>query len=463
MRESSGITIIQKSDLSKKKPNAKTSLVLAGGAISGGAFKVGGLKALNDFLVNRKVTDFDIYIGISAGAFLAAPLAGGIGPEIMLESLDGTSEHFSQLSPLELYWPNYQELISRPLQFFYRHLTFIPGIAYDVVRAFPRIQKHIVDHIGDFFAHPSYSSYEKLTKPLYQAMYAGRSIPTLGSLFSSGFFDNRRIADYIRGNMARNHLSDNFKILKKIRGKSLYIVAMDLDSSQRVIFGHDEKNDVSISDAVQASTCIPGFYKPARIKGIDYIDGGVRRTASFDVGIEKGAELVICYNPFRPFFNQIELEYLREENKYVTKHKRISDQGLMMVFNQVFRTLFHSRLEIAMKQYAADPNFRGDIILIEPQEDDTAFFEMNPLMFWNRARAARLGFESVQRSISRRFPEIKEILNAYGIEMNEDQIRVDVHSMEEAQYEDDAVMGVLERDGARSRRKPALRVVKAAS
>ena len=62
-----GITIVQKSDLSKKKVNAKVALVLAGGAITGGTFKVGGLKALNDFLVNRKVTDFDIYVGISAG------------------------------------------------------------------------------------------------------------------------------------------------------------------------------------------------------------------------------------------------------------------------------------------------------------------------------------------------------------------------------------------------------------
>ena len=32
-----GITIIQKSDLSVRKPNAKVALVLAGGAVTGGA------------------------------------------------------------------------------------------------------------------------------------------------------------------------------------------------------------------------------------------------------------------------------------------------------------------------------------------------------------------------------------------------------------------------------------------
>lgn len=453
-----GISIIQKSDLSKKKTNAKTALVLAGGAVSGGAFKVGGLKALNDFLVNRKVTDFDIYLGISAGAFLAAPLAGGIGPETMLESLDGASEDFSQLSPIHLYWPNCREWVSRPLNFFYQHLTYVPGIIYDVFSAMPRIRKEFTEDLRDFIKNPTYSNYEKLTKPLFKAMYGSRTMPSLGNVIPSGLCDNRKLGDYIRENMEHNHLTNNFKVLKKIRGKSLYIVAMDLDSSQRVVFGYDEKNDVSISDAVQASTCIPGFYKPARIKGIDYIDGGVRRTASIDVAIEKGAELVVCYNPFRPFFNQIELEYIREQDKYITKNKRMADHGLLMIFNQVFRTLFHSRLEHAMKLYETDPNFRGDVILIEPKEDDTAFFEMNPLTFWNRAKAARLGFESVRRSISQRYPEIQKILNSYGIEMSDDKIQRDVTSMQRSGYKDEAVMSVLEK-GADEEARPKLRVV----
>lgn len=451
-----GITLVQKSDLSKRKPTAKTALVLAGGAISGGAFKVGGLKALNDFLVNRKVTDFDIYLGLSAGAFLAAPLAGGIGPEVMLESLDGMSERFTQLSPLHLYWPNYKEWISRPCGFLYQHLAFVPGILYDVVVAFPRIYSHFCEHILDFIKDPTYSNYEKLTKPIFKAMYGTRSVPALGSILPSGIFDNKKIAEYIRDNMERNHLANSFKILKKVRGKALYIVAMDLDSSRRVIFGYDEKNDVSISDAVYASSSIPGFYKPARIKGIDYIDGGVRRTASLDVAIEKGAELIICYNPFRPFFNNIELEYLRAENKHVTKHKRLSEQGMLMVFNQVFRTLFHSRLEYDIKYYQDDPNFQGDIIVIEPHEDDTAFFELNPLMFWNRAKAARMGFESARHSISHRYNDIKKILNAYGIEMSDNEVRAEVSSLERLRNDDEATMEVLEKKSAS---RPKLRIV----
>ncbi len=62
-----GLTIVQKSDLTARKRNPRVALVLAGGAVTGGAYKLGGLKALDDFLVNRKTTDFDIYVGLSAG------------------------------------------------------------------------------------------------------------------------------------------------------------------------------------------------------------------------------------------------------------------------------------------------------------------------------------------------------------------------------------------------------------
>ena len=72
-----GLTLIRKSDGAPRKRKPKIALVLAGGAVSGGAFKVGGLKALDDFLVDRKIIDLDLYVGLSAGSLLAVSLAGG--------------------------------------------------------------------------------------------------------------------------------------------------------------------------------------------------------------------------------------------------------------------------------------------------------------------------------------------------------------------------------------------------
>src|SRR5262245_58801973 len=104
-----GLTLIRKSQGTHRKRNPKVALVLAGGAVSGGAFKVGGLKALDDFLVGRKIVDLDQYVGLSAGALLAVSLAGGITPDEMLKVLEGTSGRFKQLGPLHFYSPNLRE------------------------------------------------------------------------------------------------------------------------------------------------------------------------------------------------------------------------------------------------------------------------------------------------------------------------------------------------------------------
>lgn len=423
--------------------------MLAGGAITGGTFKVGGLKALNDFLVNRKVTDFDIYVGVSAGAFLAVPLSGGISPEEMLKSLDGSSEIFGQISPFHLYWPNWREFIERPLGYLYRRLTYLPGIVYDSALALPKLWHPLKEGCIQFFEEPSYSNFEKMLKPLAKIVYSERTMPSLSEAMPTGLFDNRQLERYLRRNMEKNRMTNSFRVLKRTRSKSLYITAMDLDTAERVVFGPDEKNDLTISEAVQASSALPFFYKPAQLKGVDYLDGGVKRTTNMDLAIRKGAELVICYNPFRPYSNRLVLEYLREEDKYVARNRRLSANGVLMVFNQVFRTIYHSRIRYFIDQMKTDRSFKGDIILIEPKEDDSTFFEMNPFSFWNRAKAARHGFASVRDTIEGRFPEVAKILASYGIQMTRELADMDYENITRSTSDDATIMSVLEGDQPR--------------
>ncbi len=441
-----GITIVQKSDLARKKPNAKIALVLAGGAITGGTFKIGGLKALNAFLVNRKVTDFDTYVGVSAGAFVASHLAAGVTPEEILKILDGSSEYFDQLSPFDVYWPNWPDFIERPFSYLYRRMTYLPGIFYDSVSALPRLWQPLKEGFLKFCSEPNYSSFESMLKPLAKIIYSQRTMPSITEAMPTGFCEGARLEKYIRKNFEKNHLTNNFKVLKRVRGKSLYIVATDLDTADRVIFGPDEKNDVTITQAVQASSAIPMLYKPARLKGVDYVDGAVKRTTNMDLAIRKGADLVICYNPFRPYSNKLVLEYLREEDKYITKNRRISDSGVLMIFNQVFRTIFHTRIRYFIDQMILDRSFKGDIILIEPKEDDSTFFEMNPFSFWNRARAARHGFVSIKNTIESRFDEVSKILASYGIEMSREAVERDYSQMSKSTSDDATIMGVLEKE-----------------
>ena len=116
------------------------------------------------------------------------------------------------------------------------------------------------------------------------------------------------------------------------------------------------------------------------------------------------------------------------------------------VLNQVFRTLLHSRLQIGLRKYVDDVKFKGDIILIEPQEQDIRFFEINPLAFWDRAQSAERGFHSVKTSIEKKYPQVRGILSSYGIETTRIYVEEDMRQMRRSGRRSDRVLKVLERE-----------------
>src|SRR5436309_6256579 len=62
----------------------KTALVLGGGGFTGGVYEIGALRALDLLAVNSTINQFDVYVGTSAGAFIAALCANGVTPEEMM-------------------------------------------------------------------------------------------------------------------------------------------------------------------------------------------------------------------------------------------------------------------------------------------------------------------------------------------------------------------------------------------
>ncbi|GIW40736.1 MAG: patatin [Candidatus Binatia bacterium] len=433
-----GITIVQKSDLNQKKKNPKVALVLAGGAVTGGAFKLGGLKALDDFLVNRKTTEFDTYVGLSAGAFLAAPLAAGVSPAEMLRSLQGRSQQFSQLRPRDFYHPNLGEFVERPLAFVRDVLLYFPGIVWDLLGEAPDLIRRLRRPLESMLAAPRSEALNEVLHALGEALARCRGFPFALDYLPSGIFDNSSLEAFLRENLERNGIANDFRELYRATGRELYISAMNLDTAERVVFGHDEDVSLTISEAVQASTALPGFYKPARIRGVDYVDGGVRRTANLDVAIEHGADLIICYNPFRPFSNRVRRRFNKARNRWEVEGKPLADGGILTVLNQVLRTLLHSRLQYGLRQYQDDPNFQGDIIVIEPKETDLQFFRMNVLAFWHRLRAAQHGYLSVTDSLDQNFDLLKRILESYGILMTRKAARTAVDRLRDEELEQSA-------------------------
>ena len=439
-----GITIIQKSDLSVRKQDPKIALVLAGGAVTGGAFKLGGLKAMDDFLINRKTTDFDMYVGLSAGALLSAPLVAGVSPSETLRALDGTSTKISPFLPREFYSPNFGEMFSKPVQYLTDLVSYMPRTVAELVWSTPDLAEELRPALRMFAKGPNYSALHDIATPILKAL-AARPIPMPHSYLPSGIFDNSTIEQFIRENFERNGFSNNFTELKRTRGRELFICAMNLDTAEQVVFGPEEDTSVTVSEAIQASTALPGFYKPARINGIDYVDGGVRRTANLDVAIEHGADLIICYNPFRPFHNRVVRHRDPATGEIVVEGEPLADHGLGSIVNQVFRTLLHTRLQYGLRQYQADENFRGDIIVIEPAETDTHMFDLNPLALWDGPRAGRHGYTSVTHSIDTHYDQIKHILQSYGILMTRREVRAGLEKMNKGNFSD-ASSEVLLRD-----------------
>jgi NTE family protein len=91
--------------------------------------------------------------------------------------------------------------------------------------------------------------------------------------------------------------TDDFRDLDK----HLLITAADIDGRGRVVFGRGYREDVPISRAVAASSCVPLLFRPHRIGERFYINGEVVRTLSIDLAVEAGADVVVVSNVYRPY------------------------------------------------------------------------------------------------------------------------------------------------------------------
>src|SRR6202022_2977374 len=71
-------------DRRRRPRRDKTALVLGGGGFTGGVYEIGALRALDLLAVNSTVNNFDVYVGTSAGSFIASLCANGVTPEEMM-------------------------------------------------------------------------------------------------------------------------------------------------------------------------------------------------------------------------------------------------------------------------------------------------------------------------------------------------------------------------------------------
>ena len=74
----------------------------------------------------------------------------------------------------------------------------------------------------------------------------------------------------------------------------LLINAVDLGNGDTEWFGPGARTDVSLADAVYASSALPVFYPPLELDGHAYVDGGVMRTLPIGRAADAGAKRIIA-------------------------------------------------------------------------------------------------------------------------------------------------------------------------
>ena len=178
----------------------------------------------------------------------------------------------------------------------------------------------------------------------------------------AGVFSTDRYQEFLRAFFARENLSNRFDQLSR----ELYIVANDVDSPVRVVFGDGDLRDVEIATAVAASSAIPLFFEPVRLAGRDYFDGSLGRVDHIDVAILHGADRIVVVNPVVPVrFDELDGQRLRE-------------RGPIAIADQARRITTKARLHLGIKRYLAQ-HAHVEVLLIEPSESDTALFGSNPM------------------------------------------------------------------------------------
>ncbi|HEY7235069.1 MAG TPA: patatin-like phospholipase family protein [Gemmatimonadaceae bacterium] len=350
----------------------RIGLALAGGGPAGAVYEIGALWALAESLDGLDLEALSCYVGVSAGSLLAACLANGMSPAMLVRILDGSASNEEQFEPELFFVPNYREFLRRG--------AALPALFGEALWHFTRRRRgHAV------------------------ATWLSRAAKTV----PIGLFDNEPIREYLTRVFAKRGRTDDFRRLPT----KLVVVATDLDTGQIVRFGAKGNDQVPISRAVQASTALPGLYPPVMINGRDCVDGVLLKTLHASIALEEEVELLLCINPIVPVDTTV------GERSGSLPPNALRTQGLPAVMSQMFRTLVHSRLELGMSTYVTRyPD--ADVLLFEPGRDEYEMFFSNIFSFETRRSLCELAYRATRRELIARADELEPVFAAHGIRLN---------------------------------------------
>jgi predicted acylesterase/phospholipase RssA len=303
--------------LTSARTKTVTALCAAGGGITAIYFELAALKCLDDCL-GGGVHAFDMYFGISAGAVVNSVVACGYAPEEFMAAIAGVPG--GRIAPLSLSLLKRAHLnlgdIQRRLSIGLRSILGAAGEALRLRRA------------------PS----------LDAAFLAGTAL--IGAPFQSDAYEHM-----LRTILTAPNATNDFRALPR----KLYIGTSNQHTRRHQLFGELGWDHVPVSKAVQASLSLNPAFAAVEIDGQYFEDGAVTRTSNFIEAIDRGANVILVFDPFVP---------------YVAPAPGFSNRrGMLFNIDQDVRSLSFTRYE----------NARNCVLRRHPEISTYTFLPDNPL------------------------------------------------------------------------------------
>ena len=353
----------------RRAGRAKLAIALAGGGPLGFFYQLGALHALSEAVEGRKLTEFDVYVGVSSGSLIAAALARGFDTAAMCAMFLYDESILFPFSPAILLRPAFREYAHR--------LSRLPNVLSQIAQRVARDPRSGVWKAG---------------------------IGPLGRLLPTALFDNEPLQDYLRLLFNSEGHTDDFR---KLRAR-LYVVATNLNTGASESFGGPGRQRVPISRALLASSALPGLYPAVEIDGEHFVDGALIRTMHASLALEEKCNFVICINPIVPF---------DASHPRARRSINLVDEGLPAILGQTFRALVYSRMKVGMATYAA--RFpAADTLLLEPDRHDERLFFANVFRYAERLSLADHAYRRTRRDLLAQADVLAPLLERRGMGLN---------------------------------------------
>lgn len=140
------------------------------------------------------------------------------------------------------------------------------------------------------------------------------------------------------------------------------INAVDLGDGSVQWFGPGDREDISLLDAVYASSALPVFYPPFQLAGRAYVDGGISRSLPLEKAEEEGAERIVAVDV---------------GSGETAEVQGVLDQGMIAIHQRVVSIMAWQRRHEMVSRWQGVP-----LLYVRPRLDGYGTFDFDQVAYF---------------------------------------------------------------------------------